>query len=138
MFEEYTSYSDHEYVSKCKQLKIMPLSDRFDFLDLLFFFKIVKGMIPVELPPYIIPYTGESRLRRNRLDDLCFVSTIVPRTETGPLARGFFYRTIFKWNRIPYEIRELDDLQEFKSKLNENMWDNILIFDDDDASFDPG
>lgn len=104
----------------------MPLSDRFDFLDLTFFFKVIKGLIPVELPPYIIPYQGNSRLRSSHLDYLCYVSTVTPRTETNQFARSFFYRTLAKWNHIPLEIRELDSLTDFKTKLNISMWSSIL------------
>ena len=104
----------------------MPLSDRFDFLDLLFFFKIVRGMIPVELPSYIVPYQGVTRLRRAHLDHLSYVSTVIPRSEHGPLAKGFFYRVFTKWNHIPFEVRELDSLPEFKVKLAEYMWTRIV------------
>ena len=126
LFEEYTSYTFTSYILKCKQLNIMPLSDRFDFLDLTFFFKVIKGLIPVELPPYIIPYQGNSRLRSSHLDYLCYVSTVTPRTETNQFARSFFYRTLAKWNHIPLEIRELDSLTDFKAKLNKCMWSSIL------------
>ena len=131
LFEEYVSYTPAAYISKCKQLNIMPLSDRFDFLDLTFFYKIVKGMIPVELPAYIVPYQGNSRLRSSHLDDLSFVSNVTPRIANGPLARGFFYRTFAKWNHIPRDIRVLDSLVEFKRELSKHMWDNIAPISDD-------
>jgi hypothetical protein len=41
--EEYTSYSEQMYVQKCRQLNFLPLSARFDFLDLLFFLKLCVG-----------------------------------------------------------------------------------------------
>ena len=136
LFEEYTSYTFTSYVLRCKQLNIMPLSDRFDFLDLTFFFKTVKGLIPVELPPYIIPYEGNSRLRSSHLDYLCYVSTVTPRTETNQFARSFFYRTLTRWNHIPLEIRQLDSLAEFKDKFSKCMWSSILtdIRDSDEVS----
>ena len=40
--EEYTSYSLNMYIQKCRQLNILPLSTRFDFLDILFFYKVTR------------------------------------------------------------------------------------------------
>ena len=126
LHEEYISYSPSTYIQKCKQLKIMPIADRFDFLDLIFFFKIVKGLVPVSLPAYIIPYQGHSRLRSSHLDSLSFVSTIVPRATTNAFARNFFYRTHTKWNHVPFEVRDINSLTEFKSKLTAHMWEDII------------
>ena len=136
LFEEYSHYTHNSYITKCKQLRIMPLSDRFDFLDLLFFFKIVRGLIPVELPSYIVPFQGNTRLRRAHLDHLSYVSTISPRRENGPLGKGFFYRTFTKWNHLPFELRQLDSLPEFKVKLAESMWKIIVSDLGDDEDFD--
>ena len=136
LFEEHTHYTHRSYILKCKNLKIMPLSDRFDFLDLVFFFKIIKGMIPVELPSYIIPYQGSSRLRRTHLDHLSYVSTVTPRTEMGPLAKSFFYRTFTMWNHVPLEIRQIESLSDFKVKLTESMWCNIVTNLNDENDID--
>ena len=126
LFEEYTSYSMSTYILKCRQLNIMPLSDRFDFLDIIFFFKVVRGIVPVELPPYLIPYQENSRLRGSRMDDLCYTSTITPRTTTNALSKSFFYRTHTKWNNIPPEVRQIVNLTDFKTKLAKFMWDVIM------------
>ena len=104
----------------------MPIAERFDFLDLLFFYKIVKGLVPIELPPYLLQYQGNSRLRSSHLDRLSFVSSIIPHTSTNAFARSFFFRTHTKWNHIPLSIREIDSLMEFKSKLTKYMWENIM------------
>ena len=124
--EEYISYSHSQYIQKCRQLKIMPISDRFDFLDIIFFYKIIKGLIPVELPPYIMLYSGNSRLRSSHMDHLCYVSSITPRSTNNALGKSFFYRTITKWNHIPLSIRDLNDIGEFKSSLIKYMWKVIL------------
>ena len=127
LHEEYMSYSQFTYIQKCRQLKIMPIEDRFDFLDLIFFFKIVKGLVPVTLPAYLTPYQGNSRLRSSHLDSLCFVSSIVPRATTNAFAKNFFYRTHSKWNHVPFEVREINSLSEFKAKLNAYMWQRIML-----------
>ena len=104
----------------------MPIEDRFDFLDLIFFFKIVKRFVPVELPSYIVPYNGNSRLRNSHLDNLSFTSSIQPHSSTNAFAKSFFFRTHTKWNHIPYNIREIDNIAEFKSNLTTHMWDKIM------------
>ena len=126
LFEEYTSYTSTTYTLKCRQLNIMPISDRFDFLDVIFFYKVVRGIVPVELPPYLIPYQENSRLRSSHMDHLCYISTITPRTATNPFAQSFFYRTHTKWNNIPLELRQIENITAFKTKLAKFMWDTIM------------
>ena len=132
--EEFLSYSPSTYIQKCRQLKIMPIKDRFDFLDLIFFFKIVKQHIPVNLPSYLQLFEGQSRLRNSHLDHLCFVSSITPQTSSNAFARNFFFRTHTKWNHIPLDIREVESITEFKYKLSTHMWDKIVKVDSDSES----
>ena len=120
--EEYTSYSLNMYIQKCRQLNILPLSARFDFNDILFFYKVTHGLVPVELPPYLTPYIDTRRLRSCHLDYLCYTSSIAPHNSRGAFAQSFFYRTHLKWNRIPLLIREIDSFVEFKAKLRTLLW----------------
>ena len=120
--EEYTSYSLNMYIQKCRQLNILPLSARFDFNDILFFYKVTHGLVPVELPPYLTPYIDTRRLRSCHLDYLCYTSSIAPHNSRGAFAQSFFYRTHLKWNRIPLLIREIDSFVEFKAKLCTLLW----------------
>ena len=129
--EEFLSYSPSTYIQKCRQLKIMPIEDRFDFLDLIFFFKIVKQHIPVNLPSYLQRFQGQSRLRNCHLDHLCFVSSITPQNSSNAFARNFFFRTHTKWNHIPLDIRVLESITEFKCKLSTYMWNKIAQVDSD-------
>ena len=145
LLEEYIGYTFTTYIRKCRQLNLMPIADRFDFLDLLFFYKVVKGIVPIELPHYLTLYQGNSRLRSCHLDSLCYVSTITPRTDTNAFAKTFFYRTHTKWNHIPLDIREIDSVSEFKSKLSKHMWKSILLeainagdMNDSFSDIDPG
>ena len=135
--EENISYSSiTTYIQKCRHLNILPLAVRFDFLDLIFFYKVASGLVPVELPSYIVPYSGSTRLRSSHLDYLCFVSTIIPRCSSNALAHSFFYRTHTKWNNIPLEIRQVGSLNEFKAKLTKFMWDSVLSELNDDINED--
>jgi len=114
------------YIQKCRQLNILPLSARFDFLDILFFYKITRGLVPVELPPYLTPYIDNRRLRSCHLDYLCYSCSIAPHSSSGAFTQSFFYRTHLMWNRIPLSIREIDRLDVFKVKLRAYMWTQIV------------
>ena len=134
--EENLSYSSFTtYIQKCRQLKIMPLSFRFDFLDLMFFYKVVYGLVPVELPPYLTPYLG-TILRTSHLDPLCFVCAITSRSSTSALAQSYFYRTYTKWNNIPLDIRKIQSLTHFKCELKKFMWHKVIPDLDDEMDVD--
>ena len=49
-------------------------------------------------------------------------SSITSHGGCGAFARSFFYRTHLMWNRIPLSIREIDGLNEFKTKLCTFIW----------------
>ena len=66
------------YYNVCKQLNILPLSVRFDFIDILFFHQIFYGISTVSFPYYLNKFTG-GRLRRCHLYDLSMVSDISPK-----------------------------------------------------------
>ena len=57
---------------------ILPLQLHFELNDLVFFYKIIYKLIPVTLPSYISPYTGDSRLRKAHMDSMSFVINITP------------------------------------------------------------
>ena len=121
--EEEKSYSHEVYVSKCKQVNIPPLSFRFNFNDMNLFHKIVYKTIPVNIPDYLTLYSGDSRLRRTHLDNLSFVSNIASTTTSiNNLNKSFFFRTHTLWNSLPFDIRNLMRLTQFKSKLAKHFW----------------
>ena len=140
--EEYLSYSDHNtYIQKCRQVNLLPLEKRFDFNDLVLFYKIVYNLIPTKLPDYLSFFDGNTRLRSCHLDNLCLVSNISPNSTTfsglnsrSSLYKSFFYRTHLLWNQLPLNIRNLNSLSEFKSELTSYLWKSIM--DDEESSSD--
>ena len=46
------------------------------FNDMNLFHKVVNEIIPVTMPDYLTPYSGDSRLRSTHLDNLSFVSNL--------------------------------------------------------------
>ena len=92
----------------------------FDINDLTYFHKIINNQIPLNIQKYIQPYTGQSRLRQNKLDDIFYVcdykSSSFPTCRT-PIYKSFFYRVVHTWNSIPLSIRNIPDSQSFKCKV---------------------
>ena len=138
--EEAASYSPYEvYVRKCKEVNLLPMSIRFDLNDILFLHKVIHKLKPVNLPPYLTFFEGQSRLRSSHLDSLSLVSSIHPRSNfsstrsSNPLANTFFYRTHSKWNSLPLSLREIECPLRFKTGLKEHLWKTLLF--DPDASY---
>jgi hypothetical protein len=123
--EDEFSYESHDvYIRKCQQIKLLPLSLRFNLNDLILFHKVVYGLIPMDIPNYLTLF---SRLRSSHLDELSFVSSLMPRsTSTTSLEKSFFYRTHMKWNALPLELRNLEGKSEFRSKVESHLWKTIL------------
>ena len=130
--EEELSYHSFDcYVRKCKEANILPMSSRFDFNDLILFHKIINNDIPVILPSYIKPFDGNSRLRSTHLDELSYVSSIIPKSSTTNLLdKSFFYRTHSLWNKLPFEIRSLKSRSLFRTRLESHIWHCLLLYDE--------
>ena len=138
--EENLSYSPEKYITKCRDVNILPLAKKFDLNDLLFLHKVVNNLVPVPLPDYLSFYLGGSRLRKCHLDNLSLVCSIIPRSSQAttnsknPLSKSFFYRTHLLWNSLPLELRQINCPSKFKSGLSKYLW-NSLSNDDPDTSF---
>ena len=82
----------------------------FDINDLIYFHKIINNQIPLNIPKYIQPYTGQSRLRQSKLDDMRYVcdynSSSFPSCRS-PFCKSLFYRVVHTWNSIPLSIRNI-------------------------------
>lgn len=53
-------------------------------------------------------------------DNLQFICTIFPRIDA--FKQSFFYRVHKLWNTLPYEVREIENPTQFKTKLKEFLW----------------
>ena len=127
--EQFLSYADNEtYISKCKQLNILPIYKRFELNDLVFFHKIVHEHLPLKMPHYIIRYNGTSRLRINRLDPLSYIfdTAYVNTNSRSTLYKSFLYRVSYLWNKLRFDIRNTVDKNAFKNLTKEHLWDEII------------
>ena len=98
LHEEPLHYSHDTYLLKCRQARVLPLEKRFDFNDLVLFYKAANNLIPLGLPPYLKFFDGYSRLRSCHLDTFSIVSDIKPKTSSvfsdnknSALNKSFFY-----------------------------------------------
>ena len=118
--EENLRYDEEIYQTKCYQVQLSPMKRFFDINDLSYFHKIVYGQIPINLPEYIQPYNGQSRLRQANLDHLCYVCTYNSSSfpsSRSPFYKSFFYRIVHTWNSIPLSIRKIINVQSFKRNV---------------------
>ena len=77
------------------------------------------------MPSYLSLFTG-SRLRSSHLDNLCFVSSILPsRSSTSTLNKSYFYHTHSLWNSLPLEITQIVSTAEFKREVVIHFWEVI-------------
>ena len=131
--EEGTSYSDPVvYIRKCKEVRVLPMSKRFELTDLVFFHRIIYSLIPVNLPNYLSLFSGTRRTRSTHYDSLSIISSIHPSVSnkstrtSNQFANSFFYRTHLSWNRLPLAIREIECPLMFKSKLKVHLWQTLI------------
>ena len=130
--EEGYSYTDELYAIRCKQADILPLQLHFELNDLVFFYKIIYKLIPVSLPSYISPYTGDSRLRKAHMDSMSFVInnntsiTLDNVYSNSRFFKSYFYRTLHIWNKLPLNIRQSCSLVKFKLDVKNFLWNRLL------------
>ena len=113
------------YLSKCRQVNLLPLSDYMNLKDLIDLHKVIYGLIPIALPDYLTFFSGQSRLRRTHLDSLSLVSSITPRSASNAFANSFFFRTHCKWNSLPRETREIECPKAFKTEVIALLWTRL-------------
>ena len=131
IFNEQNYHYDVEvYLNRCSQLKITPMSTFFDIRDLILFHKIVYERIPISLPTFIKPYTGYGRLRNANLDSQSFISdafsNVLNSSSRSPFYKSFFHKVLHTWNRLPFLIRSIPNEPQFKHKVTDFLWSEIL------------
>ena len=127
--EDFSFYSKKEYYDKLKQLDILPLSLKFDLNDLTFFHKIFyRPSDFINIPHYLIindaSESSQGLRRQTRSmtssDNLQLKCTVHPRVNA--FVDSFYYRTYLKWNKLPFNLREIDNSDSFKIKLKDHLW----------------
>ena len=121
--EQYQSYNTDDYIIKLYNLDILPINEKFKFTDLLLFHQIINHRICIPLPSYlrmVTPEEVESNLRSTHLDPLCFKHDLGLCKQV--FDHSFFPRTYMAWNRLPLEIKVIENYDLYKLKLKQYIW----------------
>jgi hypothetical protein len=122
-----TKYILHDFQSnyehRLSQLKILPLSLRREFLDLVFYYNSVNDLVDINLsimPKYIT--NVHIRTRRNNDDLLLQINKV----KYNAFSKFFTNRISRSWNALPYNIRNIEITpmgynSSFKLKLKSYM-----------------
>ena len=92
------------------------------FTDLTLFYKVLKGLVPIEMPDYIVTGSGrasseEAPLYKLNLDTLS--------KQKNFFTRSFFPRCISSWNGLPLEVRSAPTIDSFQCSLKAWIWQSV-------------
>ena len=126
--EQHESYSNLVFLNKQQELDILPMKFKFLYSDLVLFYRIVNDDVKIELPCHISRIepqdvkntTRSSKSISDGSDNLKFKSKIIPKVNC--FQNSYFVRTMSSWNDLPFDIRNVDSLEKFKTLLKEHLW----------------
>jgi hypothetical protein len=102
-----------------KSLHWLPVQHRIAYKILLLTFKALHQLAPVYLSELLHPYIPDRRLRSSRDTTLLRV----PRCKcVSQGERSFSLNAPKLWNALPQELRKIETLDVFKSKLKTHMF----------------
>ena len=121
---------DQTYRDRITKLNLLPISYWHEFLDMIFFFKVVTGIVKVSpsvLPQVLVTRTTRSNSNRN------VTHFISKKCNTVTFQRSFFNRTIRIWNTLANDLQLSCNLQisQFKSIMYKYYVDAL------DHNYDP-
>jgi hypothetical protein len=104
---------DLDYKDRLKQLDILPLTYRREYLDMCMFFKCKNGIQDLNVNEYV-QFTSENvAFTRNRLDKS---KLRIPKTKTALYQKTYFNRIVQIWNALPETIRDNAEINIFKKQ----------------------
>ena len=96
----------------------LPVSAHIDFKILLLVFKVLNGLGPLYLSELLEPYIPNRNLRSAKKKLL-----VVPKYNLKTYGyRAFSHRAPTLWNTLSHDIRQVDLLETFKSKLKTHLF----------------
>ena len=114
-----TATSRYEHVTPVlRSLHWLSVSARIDFKILLLVFKVLNGLGPLYLSELLRPHIPTRNLRSYKKKLL-----IVPKCNLKTYGcRAFSHRAPTLWNALPDDIRQVELLETFKSKLKTHLF----------------
>ncbi len=122
--------STTDYKTRLQTLSLLPICYWHEYMDLVLFYKIVKGLIKVK--PSLIPTIRTTRPTRSSTNTT--TKFIIPKCKTTTHQRSFFIRTTRVWNLLAEELKlETCGLLTFKSILFKYYMTSLITsYDVDD------
>ena len=106
------------YIIILRGLHWLPVSARIEFKILLLVFKVSNGLGPLYLSELLRPYIPNRNLRSSKKKLL-----IIPKSNLKTYGcRAFSHRAPTLWNALPDDIRQVELLETFKSKLKIHLF----------------
>ena len=98
-----------------RDYSLLPLCYWHEFLDLVFFFKMVNNLVIIE--PSVVPKTRSARPTRSSINT-DIPKFVIPRSKTTTRQRSFLFRTTRVWNSLADELKvNMINLNSFKSTI---------------------
>lgn len=117
------------YKQRLISLKILPLSFWHECLDLIFFFKSLKGLVKLNVLDYVSPI--KSQTRRGSSSGPLFSTNFA---KTSLFRDSYFQRIVPLWNSLPVALRQCNTVNKFKRLLKNLFWNRLLnVFDVSDV-----
>ena len=123
--EQFYGYSDAYYLQKLVDLDILPMAQKFTFNDMVLFFKIMNGLIPITLPSYVISRSN-TRSSSNNGNTLGIDSNLVHNPIKNIFGKSFFPRCISTWNSLSPAIKGSENINIYKARLKLDLWKTAL------------
>ena len=103
------------YKHRLNQLKLLPLSYWHEYLDLIFYFKMINNLVPID-PAILLPEQSYRSTRKTWNADL--LTFRPPKCRTSSYQQSYLSRTCLTWNILPPDLRRKGlSLRPFKSFL---------------------
>ncbi len=100
------------YDERLQDLKLLSLSSRRIFKDLMFLFKCLLGHYDLDLTKYMEPADNSTyNLRHSEC------SFKIKYARTNALKFSYFFRVVKSWNALPLPLRKSNTIREFRLGL---------------------
>ena len=116
-------------------MDILPVKLKFIYNDLIPFYRIINGLVPISLPPYIsacipgdVRYTRRNAPIHDLSDYTTFNCSVTPNCDT--FRNSFYYRTMKRWNTLPISVRQAATVSIMKSALTDFLWSSDVDWPD--------
>ena len=103
--------TDIEYKTRLQTLHMLPLCYWHEYLDLILFFKITKGLVSSRLHPE--PVSPSRRITRSTSNS---VKYIIPRSKTAIYQKSFLIRSCRIWNTLSDDLNLNMDISLYSLK----------------------